>query len=290
MPRIIDILRNKRPTISYEFFTPKTDAGRANLLQNARVLIQEARPDFISLTYGAGGSTRGSTTELAVELQETLGIPVMHHLICIGHSKSELESMICRLAREGIDNILALRGDPPKETETWNAHPEGFTHAWELAALIRKCAPECSIAGAGFPEGHPESTDLEEDAALLRHKAGAGVELLITQLFFETQLYTDYRARAARHGITLPIIPGILPIVNYQNLLNFTAGCKASVPKAVHDIFKPIEGDEEAVRREGIAWAARQARELTLAGAPGLHFYTLNKAEPVLSIMKAMRA
>jgi methylenetetrahydrofolate reductase (NADPH) len=288
MPRVMDILQSKKPALSYEFFTPKTEKGRSNLLENARILAQNVRPDFISLTYGAGGSTRTCTTELAIELQETLQIPVMHHLTCIGHSRAELENMITRIAQAGIKNILALRGDPPKGSDTWRAHPEGFTYAWELAALIRKHVPECGIAGAGFPEGHPESSDLEIDVELLKHKINAGVEFLITQLFFETSLYTEYRARAARHGMTIPIIPGILPVSNYQNLLNFTASCKASVPEAICDIFEPIQNDEEAVRQEGIAWAIRQARELVEAGAPGLHFYTLNKAEPVLSIVRAL--
>jgi len=288
MPRIIEILQKKGPALSYEFFTPKTEAGRAKLLENARLLVEKAPPDFISLTYGAGGSTRADTSGLAIRLQETLGVPVMHHLTCIGQSKSELEDMITSLAREGIENILALRGDPPKGSEAWSAHPEGFRYASELAALIRRLAPLCSIAGAGFPEGHPESAGLESDAALLRHKIAAGVEYLITQLFFETPLYTEYRSRLARHGMSLPIIPGILPISNYQNLLNFTAGCKASVPQAIHDIFAPIQNDEEAVLREGVAWAIRQARELIDAGAPGLHFYTLNKVEPVLSIVSAL--
>jgi methylenetetrahydrofolate reductase (NADPH) len=307
MPRIIDILQRKTPAplgaseeggnapaLSYEFFTPKTEAGRENLFTNARLLVEKARPDFISITYGAGGSTREHTTELVVALQNTLRLPVMHHLTCIGHSRSELEDIITHIIREGIDNILALRGDPPRETntakpgESWSAHPEGFTYSCELVALIKKLAPHCSVAGAGFPEGHPESSDLEEDAAQIGHKIAAGAEYLVTQLFFEVAAYTGYLRRLKRYGITLPVIPGILPVSNYQNLLNFTAGCKAGVPQALHDIFAPIQNDEDATRREGIAWAVRQARGLLEAGAPGLHFYTLNKTEPVLSIVRAL--
>ncbi|MDR2734353.1 MAG: methylenetetrahydrofolate reductase [Spirochaetota bacterium] len=287
--RIIDILQAKNPALSYEFFTPKTDEGRKNLLANARLLAEKTRPDFVSLTYGAGGSTRTLTTALVTELQDMLGIPVMHHLTCIGQGRVALQGMIAALAEAGVDNILALRGDPPSGSDTWTPHPEGCVYASELIALIRLRYPECSIAAAGFPEGHPESGDPERDAERMKHKIRAGAEFLITQLFFETQLYTGYRERLARHGITVPILPGILPITHYQNLLKFTAGCKASVPQAVHDIFAPIAADEAATRREGIAWAVRQARELLDEGTPGLHFYTLNKAEPVLSIVKALQ-
>ena len=288
MQRIQDILAAKKPTLSYEFFTPKTEEGRANLIATAHELVAAARPDFISVTYGAGGSTREHTTALVVRLQHELGIPVMHHLTCIGHSRDELRALVADLRMQGVSNILALRGDPPRGTDTWQAHADGFQYAWELARMIHEVAPECSIAGAGFPEGHPESADIETDAAQLQHKIDCGITFLITQLFFEAELYAAYVARLARHGVTIPSIPGILPITNYQNLLNFTAGCKASVPDAVHAIFKPLVDDDAATRAAGIDWAVAQTRDLIAAGAPGLHYYTLNRVEPVLSIVRKL--
>jgi methylenetetrahydrofolate reductase (NADPH) len=288
MQRIQDIISSGKKTLSYEFFTPKTPEGRETLLANARTLVDAARPDFISVTYGAGGSTREHTTALVVRLQHDLGLPVMHHLTCIGHSRDELRSIVADLRMQGVENILALRGDPPSGTDIWQAHEDGFHYAWELARMIHDVAPECSIAGAGFPEGHPESPDLETDAANLVKKVDHGVSLLITQLFFETNLYSEYLKRIARHGINLPVLPGILPVTNYQNLINFTAGCQASVPESVHTRFAPLAEDDAATRQAGIDLAVRMSQELLASGAPGVHFYTLNRVEPVLSIVRKL--
>ncbi|HPH02449.1 MAG TPA: methylenetetrahydrofolate reductase [Spirochaetota bacterium] len=288
MQRIRDILASGTRTLSYEFFTPKTAEGRETLLQNARTLVAEARPDFISVTYGAGGTTREHTTALVVRLQHDLGIPVMHHLTCIGHSRDELRAIVSDLRMQGVDNILALRGDPPRGTDTWKAHPDGFHYAWELVRMIHEVAPECSIAGAAFPENHPESQDPELDAEYLRQKVEQGASFLITQLFFEVELYKNYLDRLGRHAVSVPVLPGILPVTNYQNLVNFTAGCKASIPDFVHKRFAPLASDDEATRQAGIDLAVEQCGHLMNAGSPGLHFYTLNRVEPVLSIVRKL--
>lgn len=288
MQRIQDILASGKKTLSYEFFTPKTDEGREALLANARTLVAAARPDFVSVTYGAGGSTREHTTALVVRLQHDLGLPVMHHLTCIGHSRDELRAIVSDLRMQGVDNILALRGDPPRGTDNWKAHPDGYQYAWELVRMIHEVAPECSIAGAAFPENHPESPDADTDARYLRQKIDQGISFLITQLFFDVALYQDYLARMSRYRIQTPVIPGILPVTNYQNLVNFTAGCKAGIPDFVHQRFAPIAEDEAATREAGIDLAVSQCRNLLAAGAPGLHFYTLNKVEPVLQIIRRL--
>lgn len=288
MQRIQDILVSGRKTLSYEFFTPKTSEGRETLLATARTLVASARPDFISVTYGAGGGTREHTTALVVRLQQELGLPVMHHLTCIGHSRDELRSIVSGLSAQGVNNILALRGDPPRGTDTWKAHPEGYRYAWELVRLIHELAPECSIGAAAFPENHPESPDADSDTRYLRQKIDQGVTFLITQLFFEQTLYQDYLSRLARYNIRTPVLPGILPVTNYQNLINFTAGCKATIPASVHQRFAPLKEDEAATREAGIDLAVEQCRNLLALEAPGLHFYTLNRVEPVLEIIRRL--
>lgn len=285
---ISDVFREKERTFSCEFFTPKTEQGRANLLQRAALIRDMVGPDFMSVTYGAGGSTRGRTTLLVEELQHNLSLPIMHHLTCVGQSKEELSSLLQDIEEKGIENIMALRGDPPQGESHWRPHPHGFHYAWELCALIRSRGSQATIGVAGHPEGHPESPDLPTDIRHLKQKLEAGGDFVVTQFFFDNDFYYRFRDMACEAGIRTRIIPGILPVINYENLLGFSANCGASLPRIVHDTFAPLQDDPQATLEQGIAFATRQCEDLLRNGAPGIHFYTVNKTESILGIASAL--
>lgn len=286
---ISEIIAEKSgPTISYEFFTPKTEQGQINLQQAAQQLYNETSPDFFSVTYGAGGSSRDTTTGLVRELQQRFELPVMHHLTCIGHSREELQAILNSLETNDIHNILALRGDPPLGQKDWHPHPEGFHYASQLCELISSQSVSYSIGVAAFPDIHPESPDMNSDIHYLGVKQKAGAEFAITQLFFDIGQFFRYRDAVESAGVDIPVIPGILPITNYRNLLKFTAGCGAKVTDEVHELFSPLEEDPETTMRLGIEYAVEQCSRLLDAGVPGLHFYTLNRAKPVLEIVQEL--
>lgn len=284
--RISDIIAEKSgPTLSYEFFTPKTSAGTEKLTAAAEELFEGSKPDFFSVTYGAGGSTRDTTTELVADLQTRFQIPVMHHLTCIGHSREALQEILDSLAAQNISNILALRGDPPAGQTDWQPHPEGFHFASQLCELIQEQSYDFSTGVAAFPDKHPESPDTASDIHYLGVKQQAGAGFAITQLFFDIGQFFRYRDAVESNGIDIPIIPGILPITNYRNLLKFTEGCGAKVTDEIHELFEPVADDEAATAELGIEFAVEQCSRLLDAGVPGLHFYTLNRAQPVLEIV-----
>ncbi len=286
MRAIRNIFTEKTKTYSFEFFTPKTSPGFERLFENAREIYNTLTPDFFSVTYGAGGSTREGTMYLVDTLQQQLSIPVMHHLTCINHSKQELAAILDELYEKNIANVLALRGDPPAGESTWEPHPDGFEYSSQLCRFIRSKWEDLSVGVAGFPEGHPESPDLETDVINLKKKIDAGGEFVITQFFFTIEDYFRYRELADKHGIHARIIPGVLPITNYHNLLRFTDVCKANVPDYIHRTFGPIEDDPEATFHAGVEAASRLCTDLLDAGAPGLHFYTVNRARSVVEICK----
>lgn len=290
MRGIPDILAARRPAFSCEFFTPKTPEGEAALRGHVERLAGGLALDFISVTYGAGGSTRQGTTRLVGELQRTTGLPVMHHLTCIGHSREELTAILREIEALGVRNVLALRGDPPRGETEWRPHPQGFQWARELIELIRADGYPCSVGVAGFPERHPASPDWDSELRHLKGKIDAGADFIVTQLFFEADLYFRYVERVRGAGITVPVIPGILPIANYPNLVRFVANCGASLPAAVHERFAPLAEDEAATLAAGIGAATDLCRELIAGGAPGIHFYTANKSESVLAVGRALGA
>ena len=286
--KIIDILKEKERTISFEFFPPKTEKGRAKLPGVAEV-FKELGADFFSVTYGAGGSTREATMEIVDELQKKFDVPVMHHFTCVGHSREELKNILGKMKEKNIRNILALRGDAPEGQEFWTPAPDGLEYCYQLIKLIKTHGDFFSIGVAGFPEGHIDCPDKETDSKYLKIKIDAGGEFVITQLFFDNKDYFEYLERVKKIGVNARILPGVITITNYQTLLKFCGTCGATIPQKVHDIFKPLDGNAEATYKAGVEFAVAQCKDLLSGGAPGLHFYSLNKVEPTKEVLNKVR-
>lgn len=291
--RIRELLSTGRPCFSFEFFPPKTDAGLESLRDSIRAL-RDLKPTFVSVTYGAGGSTRDRTIELVSEIQRHYGFEAMAHLTCVGATREEIAHVLDRLRDAGLHNVLALRGDPPKGQETFVKSEGGFGYASELAKFIRSGYGFC-VGGACYPEGHVECLgadgrrDLARDLDHLRQKVDAGAEFLITQLFFDNQAYFDFVARARAAGIGVPIIPGIMPITNVDQVRRFTQMCGATIPSTLLHELDRLKDNEDAVLSQGVAYAAAQCFDLLARGAPGIHFYTLNKSAATRTILTALR-
>ncbi len=286
--KITDILREKELTYSLEFFPPKTPKGRERLTEVAGAFA-DLEPDWFSVTYGAGGSTREATMEIVDEFQKRFGVPTMHHFTCVGHSKAELETMINKMREKNICNILALKGDIPQSEKGWKPAADALEYCYQLIELIRAHNSFFSIGVAGFPEGHIDCPDKETDSKYLKIKIDTGGEFVMTQLFFDNRGYFEYLERTRKIGVKVRIIPGILPIINYQKLLTFCTTCGATIPQRVHDIFRPLDGNEEATYNAGVKFAVEQCNELLEGGAPGLHFFTLNKLDPTREILSKIK-
>jgi len=289
MPKITDIFNHQQLTFSFELFPPKTEDGYLKLRETMRLLC-ELKPDFISCTYGAGGGSRAKTLEIVQYIQNQHHVPSVAHLTCVLHTKDEIKGILTEMKKLGICNVLALRGDPPKDNPHWMPGKDNFKYSSELAAFIRENFHNYfSIGVAGFPEGHVLCPDRNQDAQFLKNKITQGADYVITQLFFNNQDYFDYVARLKRLGVTARILPGILPITDYPALMRFCSICGASIPQEVHEIFKPIADSPEKTLAAGIDFCLKQCKELIQGGAPGLHFYTLNKIHPVDVIIKELR-
>jgi methylenetetrahydrofolate reductase (NADPH) len=286
--RIDEILATSdEPVFSFEFFPPKSDEGERNL----RETLEDLRafdPDFVSVTYGAGGSTRARTVELTKWIKTELGIEAMAHLSCVGSSRDELREMLDGIADAGIDNVLALRGDAPRGETEWRPHPQGLRYSTELAALIRDSYPFC-IGAACFPEVHPEAPDMAHDLRFLREKIRAGVSFLVTNLFLDPELYFRFVEEARAAGIEVPIIPGIMPITNVGQIKTMTGMCGASIPQALLEALEWRSEDPSAVLQLGVSYATLQCAELLARGAPGIHFYTLNRSPATRAILSALK-
>jgi len=290
MLKITDKFASKQQTISFELFPPKTEEGYLKLLNTIHALC-DLSPDFISCTYGAGGGSREKTLDIVELIQNHHNTPSVAHLTCVLHAKSEIKQILAEMKARKITNVLALRGDPPKENTNWAPGVNNFKYSFELVAFIREHFKDhFSIAVAGFPEGHLLCPDRDLDAQYLKNKIDHGADYVITQLFFNDQDYFDYVARLRKLGVTARIIPGVLPITDYPALVRFCAMCGSSIPKAVHDIFKPIAEDREKTLAAGIEFCLKQSRDLLKGGAPGLHFYTLNKTHPIDVIITELRS
>lgn len=290
--RLSDIYATLAPAVSVEFFPPRTPEGEADLL--ARIPeIKKLQPAFCSVTYGAGGSGRSSTLTWVKRVKQEFGLEVMCHLTCVGQSRAEIGEVLDQLQELGVENIIALRGDPPKGDATWQPHPDGYHYAAELVAAVR--ARGFSVAVAGFPEGHPESVDAESEIRHLKAKVDAGADAIVTQLFFDNEDFFRYRDDAAKAGITVPIIPGILPFRSNEELRRFTTRYArtrtgpAAVPAELESLIAAAGGDEAAEATIGIDWAIRQSEELLRAGVPGIHVYCMNKSRMVEQIMSRLR-
>jgi methylenetetrahydrofolate reductase (NADPH) len=288
--RIDDILATRRPCFSFEFFPPRTPEGQRSL-EEALAELKKDDPDYVSVTYGAAGSTRDRTVEVTKWIEQDLDLEAMAHLSCVGEPVERLREILDEVAAAGIDNVLALRGDPPRGETEWRPHPQGLKYSVELIELIRDHYDYC-IGAACFPEVHPEAADLEHDLRYLKRKVDSGASFLITQLFFDNQMYFDFIEEARSRGIDVPIIPGIMPITNFEQIKRFTSMCGATIPQALleqleahHDPDKP-----ESVLDLGVAYATLQCADLLARGAPGIHFYTLNKSPATRAIMAALKA
>jgi len=274
--RIVDCFGRGRPVVSFEFFPPKTDAGFSNLYRTIAELKQ-LDPGFVSVTWGAGGSTRRQTVELVTRIQDELGITAMAHLTCVGSSADEIATILDRLTAAGIENVLALGGDPPRGEASFQPVAGGFTYASELAAFIRSRWDLC-IGGACYPEKHPRAPSEEVDLDHLKQKVDQGVEFLITQLYFDNARYFRFVDRARAHGISVPIVPGIMPIVSEANIRHITSLSGAKIPRELDARLAEVGHDDGQVMELGVEWATLQCRELLDHGVPGLHFYTLNRS------------
>ncbi len=288
---MMDILelfaRRDRPVFSFEFFLPKAPDDIDAFLRTAAEL-KTLGPGFVTLTYGAGGSARDKTIETAIRLQAEVGIPTASHLTCITHTRAEISAILQRLERGGIRSIVALRGDQPKDTAVPPPQEREFGYARDLVEFIKRRGG-FRLAVAGYPETHPEAPSPRFDLENLKAKVDAGGDWVITQLFFDSKDYFRFVERARALGVNVPIVPGVMPVTGYVQLKRFSQVCGAGIPIDLMHRLDAIQHDPEAVIACGIDWATRQCRELLDGGAPGVHFYTLNRSRSTAEILSRLR-
>ena len=295
--KITDMLRfaaeRGEPVFSFEFFPPRNDAGVDALFEALRAL-RPLGPSFVSVTWGAGGSTRGRTLEMVTRIKRETEIEAMAHLTCVGVSKNDLEELVAVICDAGITNVLALRGDPPRGQSQFAVHPQGLTHASDLIQLAREVSDnrgvKLCIGGACYPEGHLETRDLAQDLKNCKIKVEAGAEFLISQLFFDNRRWFDFVGRARAAGIEVPILPGIMPVTNVDQIQRITSMSGAAIPLGLSAALKARKDEPEAALQLGVAYAALQCADLLRKGAPGIHFYTLNRSPATRAILSALRA
>jgi methylenetetrahydrofolate reductase (NADPH) len=275
------------PVVSFEFFPPKTEEGVEQLYRTVEDL-RRCRPSFVSVTFGAGGSTRDRTLDLVSRIQRELGVLTMAHLTCVGSTREEIGGILRRLADSGVENVLALRGDPPKGETSFVPVAGGFRFASELVAYIREQGFDFCVGAACYPEGHVETRDLEVDLGHLVAKVSAGVDFLVSQLFFDNEDFRAFVRRARAAGIDVPIVPGLMPVTNVGQTERFTQLCGSRIPQELHRRLRIVANDPAAVVATGVQWSVDQGRALLRDGAPGLHFYTLNRSSATLAVHAAL--
>jgi methylenetetrahydrofolate reductase (NADPH) len=286
--RIDEILDDTRPCFSFEFFPPKTDDGMENLWRTANELKQD-EPAFVSVTYGAGGSTRGRTIDIVKRIKRELGLEAMAHFTCVGATVDELRAVLDEMRDCGIENVLALRGDPPAGEEEWRATEGGLSYSTELIDLIARNY-DFSIGAACFPEVHIHSPNMEQDLRVMKEKAANGARFFITQLFFDNDLYFDFVEKARAAGIDPPIIPGIMPIQAFGQIKRITKMCGSTIPPHLERELTRRQEEADAVRDFGVAYATLQCADLLARGAPGIHFYVLNRSPAARAVLAALRS
>jgi methylenetetrahydrofolate reductase (NADPH) len=274
--RIVELFGRDEPVFSFEFFPPRTDKGFDALFRTIAELKQ-LDPSFVSVTWGAGGSTRRKTVEIVIRIQRELGITAMCHLTCVGATRDEIAEILDQLAAAGIENVLPLRGDPPRDQPSFVPVEGGFRHANELVEFIRSSWDFC-LPAACYPETHTEAPSPEVDLQNLVRKVRAGVDFLITQLFFDNQDYFDFAVRVRAAGVEVPIVPGIMPITSTTNVPRIAKMCGSKIPAELEAALANAEGNGPQIDEIGVRWATDQCRELLERGAPGIHFYTLNRS------------
>ena len=286
--KITDSYQRQKHTFSFEFFPPKTDEGETKLFETVRHL-KELKPSFVSVTYGAMGTTRDNTIRIVEKIKSQIGIEAAAHLTCVGHTKDDIQAVLTELHEKGIENIVALRGDPPKGQTEFKPVPNGFRYGAELVEFIRKHPKfenAFSLAVAGYPEGHIECPDKEKDLQHLKEKVGRGADVVITQLFFNNSDFFNFVARCRKIGIKIPIVPGIMPVTHGAQIKRFASMCGASIPKVIEGAIQKFGEDQASVEAFGIEYTTKQCQELLQNNSPGIHFYTLNKSHATERIYK----
>jgi len=286
---ITDLLSRKQPLLSVEFFPPKSAESVDKLLKAAQV-ISASRPDFVSVTYGAGGSTRDLSATVSKRMKDDVGLQVMPHFTCVGSTREELGEIVDEFYDEGYRNIMALRGDPPQGQTAFQVTEGGFKYASDLVAFIKERHPDMCLGIAGYPEKHPEAASIESDLDALKIKADAGGSFITTQLFYENEAYFRFVDQVRARGIDLPIIPGIMPVLSLKQIKRITQLCHSELPQELESQLSQVQNDPDAVRRIGVEWARNQIGELIERGAPGVHIYALNKAKSAVELINAARA
>ena len=282
-----EIWKANRPICSVEFFPPKNVDTEKQFLTTAERL-QEYRPDFVSMTYGAGGSSRDQSIGFGRRLNEDFGYEVLPHLTCVGHSKTELSSILDEFSDSGFQGIMALRGDPPKGADRFVPHPDGLRYGSDLVEFIRQSPNDFGVGVAGYPEMHPESADSSTDLKHLSGKVAAGADFITTQLFFENHDYFRFVKNCRAKGIDVPILPGVLTAVSWNQVSRFCGMCGSSIPQELGAKLEAASGDTEKESEIGIQWALDQVKELLKEGAPGFHLYILNRSKPALELMRRL--
>jgi methylenetetrahydrofolate reductase (NADPH) len=282
-----EIYSSQRPILSFEFFPPKEPSLLAEVKQQIS-LLAELNPDFVTVTYGAGGGTRGLSKELVEFVKKETQLLVCPHLTCVGHSRAEVLGLAREFEESGVELLLALRGDPPAGDNSFRPHPDGFSCARDFVAELTQVS-KLNLAVAGYPESHKEAGSREEDQQYLVEKVNAGAQVIFTQLFFAEKIYFDFVKEMRARGCTVPIVPGIMPIQNASQLRRFTSMCGASIPPRVLKEVELRENDPEALKEWGIEEATRLCRSLIQGGAPGIHLYTLNKSQQIERVVEGLR-
>jgi len=286
---ISELFSQKRPLRSLEFFPPKDDAGVQALRATATVLKKLA-PDFVSVTYGAGGSTRERTAQVSAMLRSEFGLTVMPHLTCVGHSRDELNEIATKHHTAGLRNIMALRGDPPKGISEFKPAPDGLSYANELVSLLKARHADFCLGVAGYPEKHPQAPSLDVDLDNLKRKVDAGASFVTTQLFFDNNVFHRFVDRCGKAGIAIPIVPGIMPPLSLSQVHRMTQLSGSAVPAQLTRRFEAAGDDADTVEFVGIDWALGQIRDLLAHGAPGYHLYILNRAKAALALTAGLSA
>ncbi len=284
-----ELFAQRRPLRSIEFFPPKDDAGVEALRQTAAAL-KTMSPDFVSVTYGAGGSTRQRTAQVSGFLKADFGYTVMPHLTCVGHSREELNGIADRIHADGFRNVMTLRGDPPKGSVAFKVSADGLSHADELVTLLKARHPDFCLGVGGYPEKHPEAPSARADLDNLRRKVDAGADFVTTQLFFDNESYFRFVDQCRAAGITVPIVPGIMPVLSLKQIQRFTLMCGTSLPQTLLRRLEAAGEVPEIVEAVGIDWSLGQIRDLLARGAPGYHLYILNRAKSALALAAGLAA
>jgi methylenetetrahydrofolate reductase (NADPH) len=284
-----ELFAQHRPLRSIEFFPPRDDAG-VDALRKTAAALKAIFPDFVSVTYGAGGSTRERTAQVSALLKAEFGYTVMPHLTCVGHSRDELNQVADRIHGDGFRNIMALRGDPPKGATEFSAPVDGLRYANELVSLLKARHPDFCLGVGGYPEKHPEAASMESDMAALKRKVDAGASFVTTQLFFDNAVYYRFVDACRNSGITVPIVPGIMPVLSLKQIQRFTSMCGTALPQPLIRRLEAAGETPEIVEAIGIDWALQQIRDLLGNGAPGYHLYILNRAKSALTLAAGLAA